>query len=411
MTRIAILSDIHGNLPALEAVLDDIAQTKLKIDHTIVAGDVVNWGPFSAQVMQRVVSEGWAVIRGNNEFYVLDYSTPRAPAEWSDTAYWPLLPWLKEQLTGRWETVIAAWPDSLSLRFPDAPPVYICHGAPGNPWQSIFPRITHAEAERVLAGAPETTVIAGHTHLAMDRFVGLWHILNPGSVGVPLDGTRAAGYIILDGNADGWRGEFRRVPYTLERVLEEFERQRFAERTGVIGKLVLQEFELARLRVHPFLRWQREQCPDAPLTPELLEEFDTVDPWPYTPAPYHTNVIARQRATAVMLRGEQILLVRMQVRGHAWWGLPGGTLEEGETPEEAVAREMREELGLTVQPIRRLYEAHFRSFKGKDHGILVTPDEREPTLGGDMAVVDWRWFNLAEVDDWQLRRVKQALAV
>ena len=82
LTTLAVLSDLHGNLPALEAVLADLAQ--FQVDQAIVAGDVINWGPFSAQVMERVTAGGWAVIRGNNEFYLLDYDTPRAPAAWSN---------------------------------------------------------------------------------------------------------------------------------------------------------------------------------------------------------------------------------------------------------------------------------------------------------------------------------------
>ena len=71
MTQLAILSDIHGNLPALDAVLNDLAQ--FKVDQVVVAGDVINWGPFSAQVMERVTREGWPALRGNTEFYLLDY--------------------------------------------------------------------------------------------------------------------------------------------------------------------------------------------------------------------------------------------------------------------------------------------------------------------------------------------------
>jgi predicted phosphodiesterase len=103
MTRLAILADIHGNLPALEAVLADLAQ--FAVDHVIVAGDVVNWGPFSAPVMERVTRAGWAVIRGNNEFYLLDYNTPRQPEHWRE---FELLPWLHGQLKGKWHRLIAA---------------------------------------------------------------------------------------------------------------------------------------------------------------------------------------------------------------------------------------------------------------------------------------------------------------
>ena len=82
MTRLAILADIHGNLPALAAVRADLATQA--VDRVIVAGDLINWGPCSAQVVEQVVADGWDVVRGNHELILLDYGTPRAPAAWED---------------------------------------------------------------------------------------------------------------------------------------------------------------------------------------------------------------------------------------------------------------------------------------------------------------------------------------
>jgi predicted phosphodiesterase len=284
VTRLAVLADIHGNLPALEAVLADLAS--FPVDHVIVAGDVVNWGPFSAQVMERVTRAGWAVIRGNNEFYLLDYDTPRQPEHWRE---YVLLPWLCAQLRGRWPHVIAAWPDALSLRFPDAPPIRVVHGSPRSASEPIYPVSTEAEIETMLAGVDETTLIAAHTHLAMDRRVGRWHLLNPGSVGNPLDGLPGASYMLLDGDARGWRATFRRVPFDLEAVLREFERQRFLESYGVTAWLVVEEFKTMRLQVHPFNHWRARHRPAAPLTADLLAEFAKINPWDYTPQAYWLN--------------------------------------------------------------------------------------------------------------------------
>lgn len=112
MTRLAVLSDIHGNLPALEAVIADLAGRD--VDQVVVAGDVINWGPFSAEVLARVTSAGWPVVRGNHEFYLLDYGTPRASPAWDDRQRFSLLPWLCRQLRGPWQARIAGWPDTLS---------------------------------------------------------------------------------------------------------------------------------------------------------------------------------------------------------------------------------------------------------------------------------------------------------
>jgi len=288
VTRLAILSDVHGNLPALEAVQQDLSQ--FQVDHVIVAGDVINWGPFSAKVLERVKHEGWAVIRGNAEFYLLDYDTSRAPAEWDDRSFFPLLLWLQRQLNGRGHNAIAAWPDTLSLRFPDAPPIRVVHGSPRSPQEPIYAISTPEEIESILAGVEETTVVAAHTHLPMERRVGRWHILNPGSVGGPADGDLTASYMLLEGNEAGWRPTFRRVAFDYEPLWQEFERQKFVDECRVIGWFVVQEFKTARLQLIPFLRWRQACCPDAPLTMELVSEFSKINRWDYTPLAYHVNV-------------------------------------------------------------------------------------------------------------------------
>lgn len=288
MTRLAVLADIHGNLPALEAVLQDLAQ--FHVDHVIAAGDVISFGPFPAQVLEHITQRGWAVIRGNAEFYLLDYGTPRAPAEWSDQARFPLPGWLHRQLNGRWHNAIAAWPDALSLRFPDAPPVRVVHGSPRSATELMYPTSSDEELEAMLAEVQETTLIAGHTHLPMERQVGRWHVLNPGSVGGPLDGEISASYMLLEGSSADWQATFRRVPFDLDPILREFERQEFVERCGVIGRLAVEDFKTARPIFLAFLRWHQACCPDTPLTDELLDKFAQVNLSDYLPAAYHINL-------------------------------------------------------------------------------------------------------------------------
>jgi predicted phosphodiesterase len=300
MTRLAILADIHGNLPALEAVLADLAP--LGVDQIIVAGDVINWGPHSAEVMARVAAAGWPVIRGNNEFYLLDYETPRAPAAWADRRHWSMLPWLQQQLAGQWQTVIAGWPDRLSLRFRDAPPVRVVHGSPRRNTEPMWPISTEAELAVMLAEVEEQTVISAHTHLPLDRWVpgrpdgAAWQVLNPGSVGAPLDGQHCARYLVLEGNADGWQGQPRAVPLDPAPILREFERQGFSERCGVVGELVLREHAHARIELLPFLNWRQAHHPGQPLDAALLAEYDQVDPFPYVLPAYQPGWL-RSRST------------------------------------------------------------------------------------------------------------------
>jgi predicted phosphodiesterase len=284
MTTLAILSDIHGNLPALEAVLHDMAQ--FEIDHIVVAGDVINWGPFSAQCVDFVARHGWSVIRGNNEFYLLDHDTDREPEAWKDRAQWPLLPWLRAQLAGRRHHQIASWPDALSLRFPDGPPIRVVHGSGRSAWESLFASESDTRNAELLANVEESYVIAGHTHLAMDHCVGRWQVFNPGSVGVPLDGAIEARYMLLRATGDGWTPAFRRVPIDPRPLIAEFERTRFVEQCGVIGRLVVEEFRTARMQVLPFLLWRDAQRPGTRLSAELLSDFTVAERWAHTPRPY-----------------------------------------------------------------------------------------------------------------------------
>jgi predicted phosphodiesterase len=284
MTRLAVLSDIHGNLPALEVVLADVERQQ--VDQVVIAGDVVNWGPFSAQVMACVTGHDWAIIRGNNEYYLLHYDTPQQPDHWHN---YGLLPWLYHQLKGRWHHVIATWPDELTLYFPDAPPVRVFHGLPGNPWRGLHPLHTNSDIESALAGTDEQTIIAGHTHLAMNRHAGTYHVINPGSVGVPLDGDCSASYALLEGDASGWTPTFRRLPFDPAPLFAEFARTEFAEQYGVEAQLAIEEFRTARLQLLPFILWHRERYGDAPFSAATLAEFQQVDKWAYTPPEYHLN--------------------------------------------------------------------------------------------------------------------------
>ncbi len=176
MTRLAILADIHGNLPALEAVLADLAS--FPIDG----------------VVERALAAGWAVIRENNEFYLLDYDTPRPPASWVDPTQYTMLPWLRRQLVGPLHARIASWSDAPSVYPPDAPP-RILHGS------------ARSNSEGIIPAVDETELV-----LLLDRRIERWHILNPGSVGVPLQGELVVSYLVLDGDSEGWHGTFRRVP-------------------------------------------------------------------------------------------------------------------------------------------------------------------------------------------------------
>lgn len=275
MIQLAVLADIHGNMPALSAVIDDMRQ--YTIDHVVVAGDHIIWAPFNAQVIDTLIEKRWSVIRGNHEYYLLDHATPRAPHHWKHYALPPLA---RAELGAERIRFIESMPDALSLRFRDAQPIRIAHGTPDSAWQPIFPDSSLQEIESFLTNTPEKTIVCAHTHIPMDRFVGDHHIINPGSVGVPLDGQFSASYMILEGDHDGWRVQhYRRVPFDYAPIYEEFERQCFVDKGGVQARLVIEEFRTARLQIHPYYQWAGHFHAGAPHTLELVEEFLANGEW------------------------------------------------------------------------------------------------------------------------------------
>ena len=287
MTKLAILSDIHGNLPALEAVLSDLKN--FAVDQIIVAGDVINFGPFSNQTAKIVIENNWPVIRGNNEYFLLDSNTPRAHVEWSNPILFAPTLWTVQHFDPRLKSIISTWPDTINLRFDGTHPIQLFHGTPNSSWDPIFWTMTDAEIENILSSVEANYVICGHTHLPMDRKSGRWQIFNPGSVGVPLDGIPSASYMMLEGDKQGWRPIFRRIPFNYDAIYEEFEESGFNKGCGPIGSLVVELYKRAR-PTFGFLKWREIHRPNSNLSFELVDEFFKDDEWwDFMQPAYHIN--------------------------------------------------------------------------------------------------------------------------
>lgn len=273
MTRLAVLADIHGNLPALDAVITDMTQHQP--DAVVVCGDMINLAPYSAEVLARVFSLGWAAIRGNHEFYLLDYATPRQPAAWEG---YTTPPWLRATIPLQLQRRVASLPDTLTLYYPDAPPLRVVHGFPHTHWDGIYPSTPDDDIAAAYAAVLEQTAICGHIHLPQERHLLLngrkLHIINPGSAGLPLEGRPGeARYAILDGDEAGWRAAFHSVRYDNRALLLDMASAEYAAAHGPLARLYREEFALATLRIWPFQRWRLACRPDAPVTAALVDEF------------------------------------------------------------------------------------------------------------------------------------------
>ena len=222
-------------------------------------------------MLQTVFERDWLAIRGNHEIYLLDHVSGHQQPEMR--RHWRSLPLLQHQLGDAWLQRIAAMPDELTLRFPDAPPLRVLHAAPGDHFHALTRLSDAAAARRLLAGVAERHVVSGHYHLSFARHLAGWQVINPGSAGAPMDGNTAAGYAILHGHADGWAVEHRRVPVDLAPLFAEFERQRYVRHCGVPGFLFVEHFRQARPILPAFRRWHRDRYPDQPWSLAQAQEF------------------------------------------------------------------------------------------------------------------------------------------
>jgi predicted phosphodiesterase len=264
---IALLSDIHGNLPAFEAVAADITQRRP--DAVYVLGDMINGCPWSAEVLDRLLDLGWPMLLGNHDDAVLQLDTPRMEPRYRDRPRYAALWWTREQLVERHLVALAALPLEETLTLPGAPALRLLHGLPGNFFAGFRPDSPTDWAARHLAGVTEGTVAGGHTHVAMARQIpnpdgGAWTVINSGSAGVSYDGDPRASYAWLEGDHRGWRAEIRRVDYDRTALERGYRQSNLATEGGVLGDMFLRSALTGQPWVADFMWWVRQQFGDEP---------------------------------------------------------------------------------------------------------------------------------------------------
>lgn len=255
--RIAILADIHGNLPAFEAVLDHIAQQN--VDQIIIAGDIVNGSPDSDKCWRLAKSLNCPMVRGNHERYVFDYGTPNADPAWVSERF-SSVRWVIAQLTDDERQELADLP--MALRLPELPDLLITHASPRSDQDSLKAyTLDHAVAE-MFGSVAEQTIVRGHNHLEYTHNWRGKEIITVGTAGHPLDGNSAARYSILERQDKRWHHTAYAIPYDLERTIQRFHETNYLEEAYPMGRLFLREVSTASHTIVPFLRlyfrWQEE---------------------------------------------------------------------------------------------------------------------------------------------------------
>jgi predicted phosphodiesterase len=214
--RIAIISDIHGNQLALEAVLQDLAQQPA-IDQLVIAGDLCLNGPCPRQVVETVQDLDCPVLQGNVDFEVVTAAPDKGAKKRSTAA------WTREQIGPGGIRYLASLPFSHLVTNLEGSDLLIVHANPLNLEDAIMPNATDSELNHLL-GDLEPTIGAlafGHLHIAYTRRWRHLLLADVASCGLPRDEDLRAAYGILSWQNNKWEAEIRRVEYDVQAVVKQ----------------------------------------------------------------------------------------------------------------------------------------------------------------------------------------------
>jgi predicted phosphodiesterase len=231
--RLAILADTHGNLPALEAVLEDIGQQA--VDGFVVAGDITG-GPQPQETIDLLRAlDGW-MVRGNSEQYVLDYDAGNVPDSWRVSDQWATMRWSCQRLDGETIDFLGGLPEQRVVALDGTAPIRVVHGSPRSPFEFLYPDRDPATLdvfrqadllpadrelkplEQVVAGVEEPVLVCAHSHISWVQADDGRLVINVGSVGAPNNGDARAQYALLAWQGGRWQATLRAVPYDLDRI-------------------------------------------------------------------------------------------------------------------------------------------------------------------------------------------------
>jgi predicted phosphodiesterase len=222
--RLAIISDMHGNCVALDAVLADLQRDPA--DQTVCLGDAIQGGPQPAETVARLRELGCPVVMGNADAWLL--SGEATGSEATSAAQEAVRAWSLARLSAADRAFIAGFQPTITLPLEGDRHLLCFHGSPHSFDDIILPETPEEDVTRLLGPFAPALMCGGHTHLQQVRRLGDGFFFNPGSVGVaynrhqPDEGFQLdpwAEYAVLTAESGRLRLEFRRVPFDVDALL------------------------------------------------------------------------------------------------------------------------------------------------------------------------------------------------
>ena len=271
--KLALVADVHANLPALQAVLADV--DRWRPDRVVVLGDTVNRGPHPRQCYELIRTRGaepeWHELAGNHEDYVLQVQ--RRPPAGNELIVHQHTHWTGAQLAGA-EAHLAALPQQVRLDLP--PPagrVTFTHGSLLGNRNGIYADTEPAELTAKVDSSAALFGV-GHTHRPLILSHGSTLVVNAGSVGLPFDGDRRAGYAQATARRSGWQVEIIRLPYDWRAAWRDCATEEFVAGSGPLARVISRELEIARPLLNEWTkRYQQPVLAGAMAMEQAVSEF------------------------------------------------------------------------------------------------------------------------------------------
>ncbi len=264
--KLAVISDIHGNLPALEAVIGDLE--RWGPDQVITNGDVINRGPDSLGCLELIGQQlaGSNIIKGNHEEFVLacaekEFSPGIQRHELRRFAHWTI-----NQLGAGLE-MVRRWHEDLDLTDPDGGELHITHGTRLGKRDGIRHN-TDPKTLPAKLGDPRQLFITAHTHQPLILDCEGTLVVNTGSVGASFDRDYRAAYGRFTFHAGRWKAEIVRVDYDRARTERDYVESGFLEQGGPFARVMLTELRQSRGHMAPWMRRYHQAVLDGEITVE-----------------------------------------------------------------------------------------------------------------------------------------------
>ena len=238
--RVAALYDIHGNLPALEAVLADAAREG--VDTFVIGGDVAA-GPLPGATLDQLIalSPRAQFVQGNMDREIIDaYDQGHTDITTIDDPEKRVAAFAASRISPAHRDFMGAFTPVIALDVDGVGSTVFCHGSPRSDTEMITRLTTDERLREILGGVRQPVVVCGHTHQQFDRTVNDWRVINAGSVGVPYEGKAGAYWAMLGPDV-----ELRRTEYQLDEAIAQLRSDGYPDVDEMLKESLLEPIDPA----------------------------------------------------------------------------------------------------------------------------------------------------------------------